>query len=387
MSEDRGGNCRGNCRGDHKKSWNQPPRGIGLLEWMVALGLNALVLLILTQALLGARVSFAMIDAIARLSDNGRFAQDVIAQSLLQAQVTLPCARAMDDPLRIQHNQIRQSRGFVTNASVVGWEAMGTQGPSWSLSPNRTEASSTIADLPPALAGRVDPQSDVLMVHKKTPVSGVMVTELELGQIKTNRGHGLKDCSFVVLSDCTIDQSIQVSHVETRALNWSADSACEPGNASADSLGMGQPSDGSDWNHIALYHWQAVAWFVGVPVAGERTLYRALFDRGQSRVRVEAMVEGIETLQLEYAAHRPGQPMAWQSADAINDWTLVAGVRFGVLASGRLSSQRDASDPLTDQSTAQPLLGAWVSSPKDLGYVKSFQTARALRGSLTGSNF
>lgn len=355
--------------------------GAGLLEWIVAVGLNAVVLLILTQALLGARVSFSMADVLARLSDNGRFAQDVIALSLQDAQATLPCMQPMDGPGRTEHNQLRASPGFVANAAVVGWEAVGTQGPSWSLSPNLTEASSDLVGLPHALAGRVDPQSDVLMVHKKAPISGVMVSELRSGQLNTQRGHGLKACSLVVLSDCMVDQSIQVSYVQTRSLNWSVAGACEPGNASTDPPGL---MELSDWSDIALYHWQAVAWFVGVPTDGQRTLYRALFDHGQSRVRIEAMVEGIETLQVEYAA---GQPLQWHSADAIADWTLVSGVRFGVLASGRVANHRHSKDSFADRPTSQPLLSARVTSPGNRGYVKSFQTAQALRGSLKGLDF
>lgn len=360
-------------------------RGVGLLEWVVALGLNALVLLILTQALLGARVSFSMIDATARLSDNGRFAQDVIAQSLAQASAGLPCGRVVNDPMLEQVHGIQRSPGWTPNVPVVGWEASGTQAPSWSLSVGSaghtsTGNASTHASLPQALAGRVDPQSDVLMVHRKTPVSGVIVTHLESNRLDTQRGHGLPACSIVVLSDCSTDHTIQVSHVSTRSLHWSAGNGCEPGNESSNNF---DPARWPDWNRIALYQWQAMAWFVGPEEDGQRTLYRALFDRGQSRVRVEAMVEGIETLQVEYASHDPLQPMRWQSADAINDWRSVVGVRFGVLASARI----DGSPSHQNQTTRQLLLGAEVLWPTSVGYVRTFQTAQALRGSHAVLNF
>lgn len=360
-------------------------RGIGLLEWVVALGLNALVLLILTQALLGARVSFSMIDATARLSDNGRFAQDVINQSLSQASAGLPCGRAVNDPMLEQVHGIQSGPGWIPNVAVVGWEASGTQGPSWSLSVSSagnasTGNASTHASLPQALEGRVDPQSDVLMVHRKIPVSGVIVTHLESNRLDTQRGHGLPACSIVVLSDCTTDHTIQVSQVSTRSLHWSVGNGCEPGN---ESLNNFDPARWLDWNRIALYQWQAMAWFVGPEEDGQRTLYRALFDRGQSRVRVEAMVEGIETLQVEYASHDPLQPMRWQSADAINDWRSVVGVRFGVLASARI----DGAPTHEDQTTRQPLLGTEVLWPTSMGYVRTFQTAQALRGGHAVLNF
>lgn len=348
-------------------------RGIGLLEWVVALGLNALVLLILSQALLGARVSFSMIDATARLSDHGRFAQDVINQSLAQASAGLPCGRAANDPLLEQFHGIQRSPGWIPNVAVVGWEASGTQGPSWALSVGSASNASTHPSLPPALEGRVDPQSDVLLVHRKKPVSGVRVTHLGSNRLDTQLGHGLRACSILVLSDCTTDHTIQVSHVSTRSLHWSEGSGCEPGNESLDKLDTAR---WPDWNRIALYQWQAMAWFVGPEESGQRTLYRALFDEGQSRVRVEAMVEGIETLQIEYASHDPLQPMQWQSADAITDWRSVVGVRFGVLASARI----DGSPPHQNQTTRQLLLGAEVLWPASVGYVRTFQTAQALRG-------
>lgn len=360
----------------HGKAERQ--RGVGLLEWVVALGLNALVLLILTQALLGARVSFSMIDATARLSDNGRFAQDAIAQSLTQASAGLPCGRAVNNPLLEQFHGIQRSPGLIPNVAVVGWEASGTQGPSWSLSVGSagnasTGNTSTHPSLPPALAGRVDPQSDVLLVHRKTPVSGVRVTHLESNRLDTELGHGLRACSILVLSDCTTDHTIQVTQVSTRSLHWSVGDGCEPSNESLDEF---DPARWPDWNRIALYQWQAMAWFVGPEESGQRTLYRALFDEGQSRVRVEAMVEGIETLQIEYASHDPLQPMQWQSADAITDWRSVVGVRFGVLASARI----DGSPPHQNQITRQLLLGTEVLWPASVGYVRAFQTAQALRG-------
>lgn len=347
--------------------------GMGLLEWMVALGLNAMVLLILTQALLSARLSFSMIDATARLSDNGRFALEVITRSLNGASAELPCARENDDPALKQVHSIRPSSGFMPGAMVVGWEAPNTQGAQWPLHAEIEHPASTHIQLPTALVGRVDPQSDVLMVHYLEPVSGVMVNDLRPGHLNTQRSHGLKSCSFVVMSDCTTDQTFQASQVTTRSLHWSSDGQCEPGNQAISEVNL---DHWPDWQRIALYHWHAVAWFVGPPEDGERTLYRALFDRGQSQVRVEAMVEGIETLQVEFASRDFLGPMQWQSADDVADWSSVVGVRLGLLASARTNQ----SPTRAQAFISQPLLGSEVAWPADQGYIDAFQTAKVLRG-------
>ena len=353
--------------------WPSTIVGMGLLEWVVALGLNALVLLILTQALLSARVSFSMIDATARLSDNGRFALAVIAESLNGASAELPCAREQDNPLLRQVSFIHPSPGFVPEAMVVGWEAPNTQGAAWSLHAELEKPFSTHVNLPPALNGRVDPQSDVLMVHYRAPVSGVMVNDLRSDQLLTQQGHGLKSCSLVVMSDCTTDYVFQASQATIRSVHWSSDGVCEPGNEPIGAIDVNQWPDG---RQLALYHWHAMAWFVGPPEDGERTLYRALFDRGQSRVRVEAMVEGIETLQVQFASRSSIEPMEWRSASGVSDWSSVVGVRLGVLASARM----DPHSSKADGWVSQPLLGSEVAWPAGQGYVDSFQTAKALRG-------
>ena len=359
--------------------------GVGLLEWVVALGLNAVVLLILTQALLSARVSFSMIDATARLSDNGRFALEVIAQSLDSASVGLPCAREEDDPFLTQVSFTHPSSGFLPEAMVVGWEAPNTQGDAWSMHAEIEQAASAHIHWPPALAGRVDPQSDVLMIHYRAPLPGVKVNHLGPDHLYTQKAHGLKSCAVVVLSDCTTDRTLQVSRVTARSLHWSSDGQCAPGNRAVSEIDV---DPWSDWPHdrshngyhnghrIALYHWRAVAWFVGPPEGGERTLYRALFDRGLDQVRVEAMVEGIETLQVEFASRHPLNPMAWQSADEVADWSSVVGVRFGLLASARMDQPLSEVEALV----SHPLLSSQVSWPANQGYIDSFQTAQVLRG-------
>lgn len=347
--------------------------GMGLLEWVVALGLNALVLLMLSQALLSARVSFSMIDATARLSDNGRFALEVIARSLNSASAELPCARDNNPPRLNQVNSINPSVGFLPDALVVGWEAANTQGAAWSLHADLEQTASAHIGLPPALVGRVDPQSDVLMVHYREPLAGVMVNDLRLGQLHTQRGHGLKSCSLVVMSDCTTDYVFQTSQATTRSLHWASNGQCAPGNKAIGAIDLDR---WSDWHRIALYHWHAVAWFVGPPEDGERTLYRALFDRGHGQVRVEAMVEGIETLQVEFASHPPFGSMQWQSANEVADWPTVAGVRLGVLASARIDQTRSKVEAFI----LQPLLSSEISWPADQGYIDSFQTAQVLRG-------
>jgi len=347
--------------------------GMGLLEWVVALGLNALVLLILTQALLSARVSFSMIDATARLSDNGRFALEVIDQSLNKANAELPCARDMNDSQLNQVNSINPSPGFLPKALVVGWEAANTQGAAWSLHAELKQPTATHVNLPPALNGRVGPQSDVLMVHYRAPITGAMVNDLRSDQLHTQRGHGVKSCSLVVISDCTTDYLFQTSQATTRSLHWASDGRCAPGNAPISSIDIGQ---WPNWHRIALYHWHAVAWFVGPPDDGERTLYRALFDRGHDQVRVEAMVEGIETLQVQFVSHSSLGPMQWQSADEVADWSLVVGVRLGVLASARMDPNSSKAQALI----SQPLLGSEVSWSADQGYIEAFQTAKVLRG-------
>ena len=91
-------------------------RGATLLEWTVAMALNLLVLLILTQSLIVARASFSVIDGLARLADNGRFAQDVLLGALSQANQRLACAREPGD-VSIQKMDTLQALLLVTDVT------------------------------------------------------------------------------------------------------------------------------------------------------------------------------------------------------------------------------------------------------------------------------
>lgn len=334
-------------------------RGHTLLQWVIALALNAFVLLVLTHSLTGAQKHFSGIDAMADLIERGRFAQALLADSLAQANPRLACARSAEAMSQWSY-EVSAAFGPESNAPVQGWEAVGTHQGRWRLEPDTAPIGHDRNTWPQALRLRVDAQSDLIMMHQYRPWAHGPVVELFSHQLELARAHGLKRCAHVLITDCETDWMFQNISEQPRTLAWSA-SGCGQSNH----MGPEAPV-WPNLDRLAVYEWLRIAWFVGSSTTGQRTLYRAIFDRGDDRPRIEAMVEGVETLQVEYAVG-PDAPI-WSSADQISDWTGVVGVRFAVVV------RADRPIPIQHSSQTQdwPILSGEVSWPLASGEVRVF---------------
>lgn len=359
-------------------------RGATLLEWMLAMVLNALVVLILTQGIMAARTSFSMTDDMARLADNGRFAQDALLEAISEANHRLACARDDTDSSLEKINALSPDVQHWLDAPLIGWEAHGTSGVNWSLStPSSDESGFRVAShsashtgLPASIQARVDPQSDVLMVHQLRPIPGVEIIHVSNQEIRTRYNHGLKACSIVAITDCTTDVIFQTTQSDPRSLAW-AGSTCEAGDISMSIKAV--VGAWPTWPSLGLYRFERTAWFVGPSDNGTRTLYRAFFDQGKDHAHIEAMAENIETLQLEYAIRSTTGITAWQTADQISDWSFVIGVRFATLVSAPNPQSAEVIAP----PISLPMLSGEVMWPPAAGYARVFGSASAIRSVLS----
>jgi len=347
-------------------------KGATLLEWVFAIALNALVLLILSQALVAARKTFSMIDAIGRVANNGRFVQDVLATSLFDANPNIACARAPFDETVKRINSMGAPMDDWLGAGVVGWEAPGTT-KDWVLSSESNNHSQHHPKLPSALVDRVDPQSDVVLIHRLIPIANT-VDEIRIDGLMLSASHGIPACGWVVASDCSLDVAFYNGAKDQRFLGWSGNACGAKGDSvpSEDGVSLGQGL-WPDRSLVAIYEWQAMAWFVGPSDTGDRALYRARFDRGIGQPKIEAMAQNIETLQLEYATQ---ERMSWQRADRIGDWSKVVGVRFALLASVPMEVQSNKGAALV----SLPMLSDEIWWPSHLGYAKAFGSAVPIDG-------
>lgn len=334
--------------------------GFGLLELLIALMISALVLLALTQAMMTQQRAAVAVENWARLLENGRFAQSAIFDALRQADERLPCARQRQD-----HKSQRitaPSALFNPHLRIIGWEAQGTGvGARWWLSsPSQTANHSGPTPVPPPLAARLDRQSDAVVIQSVNTQASVQVSEVTPWAFHTQRHHRIKSCRWVVVSDCAHDFEFQLTGAEPRTLRWH-ETDCTPGNH------LGQPTPlhwlTADPSHLFVVTRDWQAWFVGPNEDGGRTLYRMLMHQGLTRVRTEAIVDDIETLQLEYAYRAPASPRVWLSAEQVPDWRSVEAVRFAVVA--RLDSQQS---PRGTEVRA-PLLSGELQWPSDQPHV------------------
>ena len=343
--------------------------GFGLFELLIALTISTLVLLALTQVMVTQQRTSVAVESWARLLENGRFAQSAMFDALTQADVRLPCARHPRD--RDSQRWVASSELFDHRLRVFGWEAQGTgMGMRWLLRPpSQTENHSGPVVVPPHLVARLDQQSDVVVIQSLTTHASVNVREVTPWAFHTQHHHRIKSCRWVVVSDCTHDFEFQLASTEPRIFRWH-EGDCTLSNHSR------QPTP-PDWLtadpsnlFVVTRDWEA--WFVGPNDDGGRTLYRMLWHRGLVRVRTEAIVDNIETLQLEYAYRAPPSPRVWLSADKVPDWQAVEAVRFAVVARLSQSSKKQRT------GVSAPLLSGELEWPSNqthavFGSAVSFQ--------------
>ena len=337
------------------------------------MALNALIVLLLVQGFGASRAAFDLTQHQARLMDRGRFVRTAVQQDLLNANGRLPCAP-------VEQNSAQQGSTRVLNGSpwlrfdtaVWGIEAPGTGvGSRWRLADDIGQATPANQALPATIAERLDPQSDVLIAfHRQAQPSAEVILVDERGLTLT-RSVDSRRCAIWLVSDCSQTVIFQDARPRTRALQWTP-GACIPGNAPAqDSLGA------ATWpvlDHVAVYAWRATAWFVGRNDHRQRVLYRASFRQGNDRVRVDEMVRGVETLQVEYGVSRPATPLRWHAASEVNHWPSVRAVRFGAVVS------TEVKQPATGLASGRSLgvLSSKIQWANAARWAVSFDGAQAL---------
>lgn len=252
------------------------PRGLSLLELVIALALSALLMSLLMQAVMATRQTLLRIDQLSELSEQGALATQQLAEAVAEAGRSVQCAGQ----------------------------------PSWRIHLNLAAAAGTpLASLAPvqaaspALIARREPQSDVLLLRQSLAAGADQ----------------LRACDVLLISDCTHSELFQ----------YRDDGACRPGNLD---LPWRQTWQGS----VQRRRLEWVAWYIREDVDGEPALYSTRFVRGLGHRATAAEVAGIERLRVQYALKRDdGQLSEWLDAEAVTDWRQVVAVRLAVVARSR----------------------------------------------------
>ena len=413
--------------------------GVSLIELMIALAISSLLVLGLVEVFAASRTAYQLSTGLARVQENGRFAMDFLQRDLRMAG-HLGC---VNDQARFLPENVTPSRPalastFLTSAEqlaanyaaapeplrfdvgIQGYDAkIGGSGAATASGSTVTLASAPVeatvaagwdpalspellADLVGGTTGHPVQNSDIVVLRYFAPMGAQMKTFLpgdpatitfEATQAK-RLTEGVTDPGLFGITDC-----INAAVFEAKATDMAGGSmtvetsgANESGLVGSQSFVAGQ---------AIVYRAESVVYYVGINANGNPALYRLRYlmapGAAAPSALKEELVEGIESLQLQYgqdsrtaANERPTGNIGSSvianavlpAADPVTAWRRVGLVQVGIVA----RSPDPAAAEQADASIA-PLsaLGVKVTAPDDARYRTVYEDSIALRNRLFGN--
>jgi type IV pilus assembly protein PilW len=411
------------------------PKGLSLIELMIALAISSVLVLGLVEVFAASRTAYQLSSGLARVQENGRFALDFMQRDVRMAG-HLGC---VNDQARFLPENVTPSRPalastFLTNADQLagnyaaapkplqfdfgleGYDAK-IDGTGAATSTGTTIALATLPAkalngaawapvIPLAIFGAmITPvqNSDVVVLRYFAPTGAQMTSffpgdpatiNFEATQSKrltegvTNPGlFGITDCINAAVFEATS------TSMATGKMTVKIDAAInKSGLLGSQSFVQGQ---------AIIYRAESVVYYVGINANGNPALFRLRYTllpgAGGLTWNNEELVEGIESLQLQYgqdsrtaATDRPtgniGSSVIANAvlpvADPVTAWRRVGLVQIGLVARSpepAAAAQRDAAiAPLS-------ALGVKVTPPDDKRYRTVYEDSIALRNRLFGN--
>lgn len=409
-------------------------RGVSLIELMVALVIGALLLLGLVEVFSASRSAYQLSSGLARTQENGRFALDLLQRDIRLAG-HMGCvndqARFLPDSIAVRPGLVSTFQSaaeqansdysglderLLFNVGLSGHESNGT-GPGSALAITTTPTPATAAgNWSPALSEEIFGDmnapvlgSDVLVLRYFSP-AGAQVTNFSPGEPTATIAflsdeadkltEGVQNPGLFGMSDCTNAVLFQAS----APLDAAGGNLTVQSGSGRNVSGLITPFVGGQAT-LMLYRAESVVFYVGVNGQGNPALYRLRYQLTPGAATLtpvnEELVEGIESLQLQFAqdsnpdgSAMPTGNMGWSAiASGIEAgpasgnpeaWRRVGLVQVGLVARSTdpaAASQRAVSD----QTPPLSALGVTVTPPGDTYYRTVYEDAIALRNRLFGN--
>lgn len=416
-------------------------QGFSLIEILVALAIGSLLVLGLVEVFAASRAAYQLSTGLARVQENGRFAMDFLQRDLRMAG-HLGCVndQARFLPSNTSGTRLALASTFLTTAQqqavptnyaaaqeplrfdvgIRGYEANGTS-PGAMLTLVTTpapaaDATSWTPAIHPVLfahmnaagVGRPVAGSDVVALRYFLP-SGAQMTAFDPASLPPTitvenaqlprLTDGAVNPSLFGVSDCINAAVFQASNVAGNVLTVGASGLNQSTLTGNESFVAGQ---------ARVYRAESVVYYIGLNQNAVPSLFRLRYRVGPGvgvlvPVR-EELVEGIESLQLQYGQDsrtdptdtptgnignsvlasgvQVDTPSADPAADAVNAWRRVGLVQVGIVA----RSSDPAAAPQRDSSVPQlSALGVVIDAPGDTFYRAVYEDSIAVRNRLFGN--
>jgi len=384
--------------------------GLSLVELMIAMVIGLVVMLGVVQVFAASRESYRLSEGMARVQENSRFAMDTLQRELRMAG-HFGCvndqAHNLQSPGSLQTTLSVAAHPVLDfNQSIQGYEATSTEpGTSITLAATPTVGGNAYtpalpAEIAAALTNRVD-GSDIVSLRYLMP-DGVPVTAVagttqrpvfnfDASRLDVLRS-GVTTPGLYGVADCLSATVFQARSVDDSAASITFGDA--PNNAT---LFTSLYTPGQ----TVLYRAESIVFYVGYDsTTAQSSLYRVRFSANPSGALVagapEALVEGVENLQLLYGQDRrlsttspsgyiDRQGTAKQVQESLSDtaaaWRRVGAVQLGMI----VSSPDRASARQADGAAAMTTMGVTFTAPTDARMRGVYQTTVALRNRLYGN--
>lgn len=429
--------------------------GLSLIEIMVALAISSLLVLGLVEVFAASRTAYQLSTGLARVQENGRFAMDFLQRDIRMAG-HLGC---VNDQARFLPENVTPSRPalvstFLTESEqfagnyaaapealrfdvgIQGYDARigGTGGATGSGSAVTLTSAPTVATAAsawqPALPTSTAPGTKALFEELNEPVqnsdivvlryfspTGAQVVKPDptnpsshgfqpgnpatitfeadqasrLTEGVTNPGlFGITDCM-----NAAVFQKTDATSLTTGVMEVGIGGANKSGLLGNQSFADGQ---------AIVYRAESVVYYVGVNDNGNPSLYRLRYTLnpgdGDPEAVNEELVEGIESLQLQYgqdsrvlATERPTGNIGSSvlanavqpAADPVTAWRRVGLVQIGLVARSPDPAAAAQRDVANEEVVPLSALGVTVTPPDDARYRTVYEGSIALRNRLFGN--
>ncbi len=325
-------------------------RGLSLVELLIAIALGLFLSWGAVQAFLAGKRTYTMQQAVSRIQENGRLAQEFLSYDIRNAGFT-GCGSSSflggKPALSGCSNGVSMLMGTqVTTGTAVEWLPTGEEyrfGASVfgtnDVAADATGGMSLITPLNPVpIAG-----TDVLVVRTAlnlgltstdvTPVAtAATVNTQNLGSTGTGCYSGLCAGDYIVQSDCTRAKIFKITALTASGTTLTithGSSALAGGNACTNWGSGATPDIYTFKKGSTLMKLDTAIYYIANNPAGRPALYRRLLgDAGTS----QEMLEGVENMQLQYGldTNNDGQVDSFVTADAVsraqwNNWVDTDG--------------------------------------------------------------
>lgn len=347
-------------------------RGLSLVELIIALALSATLILGIFTVYMDSNQTSRLGTSLARIQEAGRIATDVMARDMRMVGFQ-GCADPDDVTLNIIAENPPTSDFF--ESTLRGWEVADA---TWA---DGTEFDGTTIESR-ALVG-----SDVLAVQRGESVEVEMTGKMDVSnaniQVVGSDVDLFAQDDMVLISDCEAADLFRITSTPSSG-TW----AHGKGNNTDNRLSQLYNGDSA-----RIMRFSATVYFVADTGRDDaqgndiRALYRAtnnLLNSATPTFQIDEIVEGVESLQIEYGELLATDNIRYTTADNVGDMAGVLAVRVGMLISDtdQVRDTGDTADYALPGETIEAETGAGagaVTHPEDGRLRRSFTSTVMLR--------